>query len=337
MYNQMKKYIILFFAILIPLLVAFLIGSYGYNSDKFGQGAWKNQYREEYLAFPEDATTEEQIEKHLEYGLNTQYYLYSKDPVYSQTVNSDGNKLFHLDIYRAIYKANIKDEDSDETIEVDRVQYLFIIYDVQYQNIRDLFIEDPNGELAKEINDANVPNLSINLTEVLEDQEEDEEVEPKTKAVNMSEISRILDAGADYDTVKGEILDEDETSTSRRLTVILGTARIDDPDWTPKTEVEIKANVPGVTDTEGNNVSTVLTTFELEMNPEAGDVSNYLSSYQQDLDRIGYFGWVFKNYLWWICLIALLATGLITLSFYGVYLAEEYENKNKKARRKIRR
>ena len=113
MYNRMKKYIILFFAILIPLLIAFLIGSYGYNSDKFGQGTWKNEYREEYLTFSKEATTEEQIEKHLEYGLNTQYYLYKEDPVYSKTVTSNGNKLFHLDVYRAIYKASVKEEDSE--------------------------------------------------------------------------------------------------------------------------------------------------------------------------------------------------------------------------------
>jgi hypothetical protein len=73
------------------------------------------------------------------------------------------------------------------------------------------------------------------------------------------------------------------------------------------------------------------------MSPKSGDISNYVNSYQQDLAKIGYFNWVFKNYLWWIGLITLIATGLITFSFYGVYLAEEQETKKKIRKKRVRR
>lgn len=336
MNQRMKKYILLFFAILIPLLIAFLIASYGYNSDKFGQGAWKNQYREEFLAFPEDATTAEQIEKHLQYGINNQYYLYEEDPVYSNLVQKDDKNLFRLEIFRTIYKTNVKNEDG-ETVEENRVQYLFLIYDVQYQNIRNLFTEDTSSELYKAINSANVPTFTIKLTEILENDTDDDEIEPQTKSATMSEISRILDKGSDFDTVKGEVLDEDETTTNKLLTVVLGTVKMDDTDWSPKSKVEITASVSGVTDVDGNNVTEELTTLELDLSAEAGDVSGLAESYQQDLDRTGFFAWVFKKYLWWISLIALFATGLITLSFYAVYLAEEQEAARNKRKIRIKR
>ena len=75
----------------------------------------------------------------------------------------------------------------------------------------------------------------------------------------------------------------------------------------------------------------------LEFDPEAGDVGGLEESYQQDLERTGYLGWVIKKYLWWISLVAFLGTGLITFSFYAVYLAEEQEAASKKRKVRIKR
>ena len=63
------------------------------------------------------------------------------------------------------------------------MQYLFLIYDVQYQNIRNLFVDDPGAgtDLEKEINEVNVPTFSIELTEILEEDPEDEETKPEDK------------------------------------------------------------------------------------------------------------------------------------------------------------
>ncbi len=347
--NKVKKYIILSFSILIPLLVTFLIASYGYNSEKFGQGAWKNEYRNEYLKFPPSATTEEQIEKNLKYGINNLYHLYDKDPVFSELIKSGEINLFQLDIYRTIYETTVKNDDGN-MVKENRVQYLFLIYDVQYQNIRNLFVDDPGAgtDLEKEINEANVPTFSIELTEILEEDPEDEETKPKTKTVSISEISRIFDQGADYDTVKGEILERDEKTgeikkedgTGRLLVVVLGTVKMDDLEWSKETEITIKATVAEVTDPEneeGKAISTELAKLELNLDPEAGDVSGLEESYQQDLERTGYLGWVIKKYLWWISLVAFLGTGLITFSFYAVYLAEEQEAASKKRKVRIKR
>jgi hypothetical protein len=72
-----------------------------------------------------------------------------------------------------------------------------------------------------------------------------------------------------------------------------------------------------------------------EVDPEKVDITNYTKSYEQDLNNAGYFKWIFAKKLWWISLIAFVAVGAITGSFYLVYKAEE-ENvyvQNKKSRK----
>ncbi|MDD4000060.1 MAG: hypothetical protein PHX62_04105 [Bacilli bacterium] len=330
MNRQIKKYIVLSIAILIPLLATYLIGAYGYNSDKFGQGAWKDEFKDEYLTFGDEDTTIDKIEKYLNYGTNNQYYLYNEIPIFRQMIKANDVDLFRLDIYKAIYKTTITNED-DSTSEVDRVQYLFFIYDVQYQNIRDQIPAD--STLRKEINESNVPSFSIKMTEIIATEEEDEEVTPKSKDLKISELTLILDEGADFDNISGEILEADEESISRRLAVVLGSVNMDDLNWSTSSKVEITAKV-AATDAE---VSEVLATLELDLSAETGDISGYQESNQQTLEKVGYFKWVFKNYLWWIGLITLVASSLITFSFYGVYLAEVKEYQEQKRKPKMRR
>jgi hypothetical protein len=200
-----------------------------------------------------------------------------------------------------------------------------LIYDVQYQNIRDSFPADVT--LRQEINKANVPTFVIDLTEVLP---EDAEESPLTKSVIITSISLIKDEGADFDTVKGEVLEDDEETTSTLLSVVLGTANIDNLEWATKTKIEVSATISGIKDDKGNDIKQVLKTFEKELAVEKEDTEGFVASYQRDLTSTGYFSWAFKNYLWWISLITFVASGLITFSFYGVYLAEIQETQKKK-------
>lgn len=69
----------------------------------------------------------------MRYGLNSHYKLYEEEPFFSQTIeNEQGEKLFVLEIYRAIYEAQGED----------RVEYLFTFYDVQYLRLREAFDVD---------------------------------------------------------------------------------------------------------------------------------------------------------------------------------------------------
>ena len=57
------------------------------------------------------------------------------------------------------------------------------------------------------------------------------------------------------------------------------------------------------------------------------------SSVDATYKNAGYYKWLVKHYLWWEALIAFLLTGVITGTFYLVYVSEENSKKTKKKRK----
>jgi len=321
MNRLVKRYIILFLVILIPLLAAYLVGNYGYQSEKFGQGVWKDEYQTEFLSFGgEEFTTEQKLDKFIKFGINSQYYMYDETPIFSQEIKDNNEDLFTVEIYRAIYKYTVDKQP------VDRVQYLFFIYNVQYLEIQDIFNADSG--LQKEIEESNVPDLSIKLYELLENDEIGE-----NRSVLITESKVVPDYDADVDFKSGRIagsVDDEVVEGDELVYVVAGFSSLTDIDWSNKTKVEINATVKGIKDDNNTDISTVVTSFTLDdfkSDPEKVDTSEFVSSYKQNLANADYLGWVFKNYLWWIGLTTVLAIGLITGSFYLVYRAEEENNK----------
>lgn len=318
MNKVVRRYIVLTIAILIPLLAAYLVGSYGYNSEKFGQKAWKNEFSVEYLTFEDEYTTKDKIERYMEFGVNNQYHIYDLNPVYEKEIKSaDDKKLFDFLVYRVVYKLKIDD------VEQDRLQYVFFYYNVQYQNIRDLF--DADESLRREINSANVPTFVSTITEILDDEVE----EPNSRGITQipEDSISIPDYDADVDFKSGKKADEDSDikEGDSLVKVFIGFVPVRDVNVSKKYTIQINALINSILDDTGTSLTNEIAEFEIELepNPENVDYSNYLKSHMQDLNNAGYFGWVFKNYLWWISLIAFAAVGLITGSFYLVYVSEE--------------
>lgn len=317
MNRLVKRYLILFFAILIPLTVAFLVGNYGYNSEKFGQGKWLNKYREEYLSFEGDYTTKDKIDKYLKYGLNNQYFLYDKTPILEKEIkNSEGEKLFDLLIFQAIY------EYTENGEKVDRIQYLFLMYNVQYLKIRPMFAGD--DALKKEIEAANVPTLTAKLLEI-NDVEEDR---AKLTVVQL-EGKMIPDYDSDVDFISGKVAGEDQdenlNTNDPLVQVYIGVLPMRNIHLNSKFELEIGATIKSIVGSDGQSLNTEVSKFEveLEVNPENVETKGFEESYKQNLRSHGFFKFAFKNYLWWIYLATFTAVGLVTLSFYAVYVAEE--------------
>lgn len=310
-----RRYIVLFVVILIPLLAAFGVAAYGYNSEKFGQKQWKDEFAVEYLSFEGEYTTRQKIEKYLEYGINNQYYSYNPTPIYEDEVrSSDDKKLLDILIYRVVYDLDAKGND--------RFQYVFFFYNVQYQNIRDLFVADEN--LRKEINSKNVPTFVPRISTIVDN--EDDVTERGITQIPEEQLS-FPDYDADFDFKSGKNADEiDEvTSNDSLIKVYMGFVPMREVTAPTKYNVKINAMVGNILDDEGNSIKTEVTNFniDLEVDPSKIDYSDYAKSHQQDLNSAGYFGWAFKNYLWWIGLIAFAAVGVITFSFYLVYISEE--------------
>jgi len=319
MNRLVRRYMILFFSILIPLAAALWVGSYGYNSEKFGQGTWKNEFEIEYLSFEGDYTTKDKIEKFLEYGINNQYYSFSLTPLYEKEIKSNNDeKLFDMLVYRVVYDLDAQGND--------RFQYLFMFYNVQYLKLRELFPADENRR--KEINEANVPTFIPAIEEIVEGDEEFGEWRPQF----LQEDRSFPDYDADVDFISGKIsTDDSEIEAGDKLVqVYIGRVRMLDMDIPKKYKVTVNVTINNIMDDEGNSIKAEAASFDviLEPNPQNIDYSDYETSYKQfidieDLKAAGYVAWVFKSYLWWIGLITFVAVGLITGSFYFVYISEE--------------
>jgi hypothetical protein len=330
MNKSVQKYVILLFSILIPLTAAFFVGLYGYKSDKYGQGAWLEEFQSDYLSFKDTTfTTADKIAKYTQYGINSQYYEYNASPVISETVkNNSGEDLFQFDVYRAVYKTKNK-----EGQDIDRLQYLFFIYNVQYLKIKNLF--DGDQSLKSQIENANVPSLSINLYQ-------DISKGNPTKVI-MTESEFIPDYDADVDFISGKTASENETlgENDKLVYVVSGFSPIE-LSWVGMADIEVVATFDEITDDEGNKLSQPIMVRETEeLTVSLNDVSdtNWKPAFRQNLSNQGYFGWVFAHKLWWICLITFVLIGVITGSFYLVYKAEleqtaiSNSRKGKKSRR----
>jgi hypothetical protein len=320
MNRLVRRYIILFLAIIIPLAAAFWVGSYGYNSKKFGQGTWRKEFEAEYLSFEDsNYTTKDKIERYLEYGINYQYDSFSSTPLYEKEIKSDnGEKLFDMLVYRVVYDLDGKGSN--------RFQYLFMFYNVQYLKLRELFPADENRR--KEIDNANVPTFDPKI-EAIEDENEDY---GDWRPQFLQEDRTFPDYDADVDFVSGKKAHEDDEigSEDSLVQVYIGRVRMRDIDIPKNYKITVNVTIGTIMDDEGNSIKAEAAKFDmfLEPNPENVDYSGYSRSYKQlvdakDLKAAGYIGWVFKNYLWWIGLVTFVAIGLITGSFYFVYVSEE--------------
>jgi len=330
------RYIVLAISILIPLLVAFFVGSYGYNSTNYGQGSWKKQFLQEYLSTEDKSnpTTEHFINRYLKYGINNQYFVYNADPIYDLEIkDNNGNKLFDLLVYQAIYKF------SENNQPVDRMQYIFFYYNIQYKNIRNLF--DVDDVLREEINKANVPTFSANVKEVIG--EEIEDYDPYERPITQipEDQLSIRDRGADVTFKSGKVATDGEEIPNGEVLVkaFIGFVPIREITKSSKFEVKIEAVINSIIDDTGSSLRTTVTTLELDLpqDPTKVDSSNFAISYQQNLEKAGYFWWAFTHKIWWICLIALAATSLITITFYLVYVAEEKMQLEEAAKRAKKR
>ena len=331
MNRTVRRYIILFISILIPLLAAFGVGVYGYNSEKFGQKLWKDEFAIEYLTFEDEYTTKDKIERYIKYGINNQYYSFDPTPIHEEEIKSDDDKkLLDILIYRVVYDLDAQGND--------RFQYLFFFYNVQYQNIRDLFVADEN--LRQEINNAFLPTFVPRISTITDDEED--VTERGITQIPEEQLS-FPDYEADIDFKSGKNADENEeiNSNDSLVKVYMGFVPMREVDAPTKYNIKINSMVGSILDDEGNSIKTEVTSFDidLEVDPEKIDYSDYEKSHMQDLNSAGYFGWVFQNYLWWIGLIAFAAICLITGSFYLVYVSEEKRmlEESKKGNKKRRK
>lgn len=329
-----KRNLLLTLVILIPILAAFLVGLYGYRSDKFGQGEWQYEYDIDFLrkstAVDEEYDSLDHFMKFLEYGVNNHYHVYDPIPVYNEEIkDSNDNKLLDLLIFRAIYDIDKKGND--------RIQYIFVFRNIQYLQIRELFEVEAN--LKEEINEQNVPTITHKVIPLVDGEEDGA---AKTIAQISDSFLNVIDSGSDVDYISGKIAspDEEKKEDDKLVKIFVGQMSFRNVEHTTEFKLVLGTEIPNILDDKGDAIKTEMAeiVLELENDPEKVDYSDYKESLIQGENDNGYFLWVFKNYLWWISLIGFGSVGLITFSFYFVYKAEEkrmlLEEQSKKKRKK---
>ena len=293
----MKRLIILFLAILIPLLSAFFVGRYAYT-DRYSPDNPTSQPAIDLRAslfgdfLDQGKTTKEKLELYLKFRTIE----YNPTPIFSETIkNNQDRELYHIDIYTSLY--NTLDANDNE---VERVAFTFHVYNVQYETIRDTFItEDRAGVLA-----SPRPVLVI----VLESPDGLLSFRTTLALGNAGGVPIVVDSGRDIDEVVG---------------ALIGDAKAGIRDWLVSS---VTVNVNTILVLGGQNVEQTISTFTVDSfdtNINNINREDYVQGFNGSYDSLGIRRAIFTRYVWWQSLLTFVVIGVITISFYIVYSLEE--------------
>ena len=314
-----KKVIRLTILILIPVLVTFFIGWYGYD-----YYAGKTQIKIDYYEDVE-ANTQDQLAAFMKYN----EFKYEKDAYFKTDVKAaNGDKLLTFEIYRAVYEAEGK--NGIET----KARYIFVLYDVNSDKIIE---ELASGETKY----YNKPTLSlVCMPTDLDEYTEEDAVSPialsTTAARTIDGVYGIVDyvasevAGKDVEKI-------DPYSSSTYTGAYYARWNIEtnfDAKFEDEFVLQLKATATNKEDsnTDSNAEKVLFSSSSEEANKEyikfdldceSWNVAGMEEGFNNDEVKAGYFGWVLGHYLWWICLIALVLSFLLTYTFVAVW---EYDD-----------
>lgn len=312
----MKKIIILIIAIILPLVGAFMIGWYGiavrYEPEKNTAVAslFKNYLNKGVI------TSEGRIKNYRQF----ENYYYDENPLYIETIeNEAGNPLFTLAIYRAYYYYQPSVDDEVQK----KVKFEVFIYNVNYNLVKDYFTLDDRTI----IDEAKMPKFSLTFT----------------PTNGKDPFSITLTTGSDvmiqdYDSVP-EWADKAETTRNYVQSSII---RVTQTPALAKFSADVNIKVTATLEITGtDSVTTKLPTdkplaefylADFESDIDEIDTTDYLKGFRdpsvvKTFKNAGYHSWLFKKYLWWQGLIAIVLVGIVTGTFYLVWTAEDQKAK----------
>ncbi|MFA6627815.1 MAG: hypothetical protein WCQ80_02565 [Bacilli bacterium] len=296
-----KKLILLAICILIPILSGYFIATYAYNR-------YQPYYFGEYMDNAAE-DTESKLEAYLKYYT----YSYDETPYYEQIVTEDDVHAMTFRIYRAIFTSQKIDNNYEVYTSYD-LSYIFVLYDINYEKLID--IQDPTGEATLEYD--NLPNIYINI--------QDKEFDGNSVTLTMG-VPQDMILIQDYDS-SPETDDRGEELNSRYLK--WSQTQID-PDFSDNIEVEVYMT-DSLSDEDASYHSTILTVTTTDFYQAFSQIddASYIKGAAEDNEAAGYLAHVVKTKLWWQCLITVVLMGLVSLSFYVVWNAEETQQATKK-------
>ena len=162
----MRKLIILIISIVITLVGTALIGVYDYNVWYNPEGKNASQLQSDYKTYLVEKTVEikgktnlEKTESRITLYRQLENYLYSTEPIYTETKTHNGIELFKIAVYKNVFwKVNSNNEK-----ELDHYRYEVFLYNVNYVEIKNMFKEMRVPEDTTIVDKANDPKFVVNF------------------------------------------------------------------------------------------------------------------------------------------------------------------------------
>lgn len=319
----MKKIIILIISILIPLIAAVAISLYGVNY-RYVPSA-NTTVLSEFLSDMNRGIVD--CEGRIKNYRKMENYYYEEEPILKKDINNEeGKRILTVAVYRnlCIYKPTANVEEKLKTL------FEVFVYNVNYDLVKSYFKLDDMEIIEK----AEMPTFTVTFTPTNGKEEFTIELRNRSNVVipdydSVPEYANETTKTRNY--VQSNVFREYETTNT------LSTFS-DDANITIKASISVTNADKTTTSIEADEpiAEEYIADFNHkgeEMDEKQLKVGYRESSVDETYKNAGYYKWLVKHYLWWEALIAFLLTGVITGTFYLVYVSEENSKKTKKKRK----
>ena len=319
----MKNIIILIISILITLIAAVAISLYGVNYryvPSANTTVW-SEFRSDMNRGIVDC------EGRIKNYRKMENYYYEEEPILKKDINNEeGKRILTVAVYRnlCIYKPTANVEEKLKTL------FEVFVYNVNYDLVKSYFKLDDMEIIEK----AEMPTFTVTFTPTNGKEEFTIELRNRSNVVipdydSVPEYANETTKTRNY--VQSNVFREYETTNT------LSTFS-DDANITIKASISVTNADKTTTSIEADKpiAEEYIADFNHkgeEMDEKQLNVGYRESSVDATYKNAGYYKWLVKHYLWWEALIAFLLTGVITGTFYLVYVSEENSKKTKKKRK----
>jgi len=325
MNNRVFKVILLIIVILVPIACTIGIGVYGFNRyDPQENTDLDIEFKKE-LMLETDGSTLGRIDLYRQ--LETYYY--QEEPIFLKDVEYEGEKIYTVAIYRSF---GVVADPNAGTSEY-ATRYDMFIYNVNYTKILDeLKKQFEDNSLVNEYSD---PTFIVNIypTADLDSEnalysEDGQETNNTLASITMYDVDSTpaLKDGKPY-YVQRVLIRGNKFSKSIIKAFESGKAYL---------SIEAQVYKDFTEDEESQRYSKKITTLEgqefdgfildvSKFDVEGGDfVKGWRESgVRETLNNAGYNKWIFKKYLWWQSLLALVISSAIMTGFYFAFTYQE--------------
>lgn len=361
---MLRKIIVLCISIIVPILGAIGLGVYDYkvyyNANGNNGSKYQGKYKEYVSSELIDVSTKEYVKQTQDkinlYRLVHGYY-YSSEPIYSKDISVNGATLFHIDIYKDIV-VYTKDAVSHEN----RYGLDVYIYSVDYEALKNVFNDPdvlPNNK--KLVADAAYPTIGINIFP----NEEYNDEEALIYTSDGASISFVLFNGeriyskqlnsalsySIYDYNSNPKFNDSNSGYPYQVQYLIlndymSIANISDDNNSNPSDNRDRFDDGGFVKINAF-LSSNGSYYQYDLTPEDNaiedmsfslnkiNLEDYVAGFENDITAVRidnvltYNQFIFRRYVWWQCLIAVVLLGAIMTGFYFIFTYDEKKDKLK--------